>query len=66
MPRTTYHRRGSDLKLYILIFLACGALALLVQVLFEAPEKIQEYADERIDSAVRSAVKDEIKEVTSK
>lgn len=64
----THHRRYSrsttSLRTYFLIAVACGLLALLVQVLFEAPAKIEEYAGSRIEGAVRQAVKAEVQEAT--
>ena len=66
MSRTHRHRSRrstTSLRTYILITVACGLLALLVQVLFEAPGKMEEYADERIKAATRDAIKAQAKEM---
>ena len=56
-------RNTTSLRTYILITVACGLLTLLVQVLFEAPSKMEEYADERIKAATRDAIKAQAKEM---
>lgn len=62
MPRR--HRR-SQLKVYALITLACGALAVLAHFLFEAPAAVRQYAESELDSAVRDAVRTEVKAAAS-
>jgi len=49
------------MRLYALVTLACSILAVLAHFLFEAPEAMRSYAEEGIDSAVRSAVRTEVK-----
>ena len=57
MPR----RRGqSNLKVYALITVACGILAVIAHFLFEAPDQVRQYAEEAVDSAVQDAVKKEV------
>jgi len=53
------------LKTYLIIAVACGVVALLAQYLFEAPGQVRRLAEERIESAVRDAVKDEVRQATS-
>lgn len=47
-----------------MIFVACGLLALVVHYLSDVPDKFERYADERIEGAVRNAVKAEIQEAS--
>lgn len=54
------HRRSS-LRLYVAITLACGALAVAAHFLFEAPAAVRQYAESELDSAVRGAVRTEVK-----
>lgn len=61
------HRRRStgpatSFRTYVLITAACGLLALLVNLLYDAPEKVSEYADKRIQSAVNDAIKAEMEQ----
>ncbi|MDA0334549.1 MAG: hypothetical protein O2782_05235 [bacterium] len=53
--------RKSNLRLYLLVTLACGVLAVLAHFVFEAPAAVRSYAEQRINSAVRSAVRQEVK-----
>ena len=64
MGRFRRRRGHSNLKLYVWIFVACGVLALVVQYLSDVPSKFEKYADERIEGAVRNAVKAEIQEAS--
>ena len=50
----------TSLKTYAVIFLLCSVVALVLQVLFDAPDKIESYANEKLESAVRSAVQSEV------
>lgn len=58
------NRDRSSLRLYAVIFVACGLLALVVHYLSDVPDKFERYADERIEGAVRNAVKAEIQEAS--
>ena len=58
MPR---HRRKSNIKVYAGLTLACGIIAVLAHFLFEAPDRVREYAEAELDSAVRSAVREEVR-----
>ena len=58
--RSSSHRR-TPLKYYVIIAVACGVVALVAQYLFEAPDRVRRLAEERIESAVRDAVKDEVR-----
>ena len=58
------NRDRSSLKLYALIFVARGVLALVVHYLSDVPDRFEMYAYERIEGAVRNAVKAEIQEAT--
>ena len=58
MPRR--HRR-SNLKLYAIITLVCGVLAVAAHFLFEAPAAVRQYAESELNSAVRDAVRTEVK-----
>ncbi len=59
--RHSRKRRPPNYRIYAIITLACGALALLVQCALDATTKVKDYADEAADSMVRDAVKDQIK-----
>jgi hypothetical protein len=60
--RRRYRSQGpvTGLKTYFLIFVLCSIVALVLQVLFDAPEKMEQYANEKLESAVRSAVQSEV------
>ncbi len=51
----------TSVKTYVLIFVLCSVVALVLQVLFDAPEKMEKYANEKLESAVRNAVQSEVK-----
>ena len=57
--------RGTPLRYYLVIAVACGVVALLAQYLFEAPNQVRRLAEEQIESAVRDAVKGEVRRATS-
>ncbi len=59
--RSRSHGSVTGLKTYFLIFVLCSIVALVLQVLFDAPEKMERYANEKLESAVRSAVQSEVK-----
>ncbi len=60
MPRR--RRRGNPkLRTYVGITLACGALAVLAHYLFEAPAAVRSFAESQVQSAVRGAVRDQVK-----
>ena len=64
MSRSHRHRRrrsgpSTSFRTYVLITAACGLLALLVNFLYDAPEKVSEFADKRLQSAVNDAIKAE-------
>lgn len=61
--RSSYRR--SNLRMYVLVTLACGVLAVFAHFLFEAPAAVRSYAEQEINSAVRSAVREEVKAAAS-
>ena len=67
---STWHRgrrrRFANLRYYLLISLACVLAALALHYLYGVPDEIESYASERLDEAVRKAVKTEIQEATRK
>ena len=64
-PRHRGHRRRSNLRLYALMTLVCGVLAVLAHFLFEAPAAVRSYAEVQINSAVSSAVRSQVKDAAS-
>jgi hypothetical protein len=64
-PRHRGHRRRSNLRLYALMTLVCGVLALLAHFLFEAPAAVRRYAEDQVNSAVSSAVRSQVKDAAS-
>lgn len=64
-PRHRGHRRRSNLRLYALMTLVCGVLAVLAHFLFEAPAAVRSYAEDQINSAVSSAVRSQVKDAAS-
>ena len=61
MPRHRRHRQRQPIKTYVVIFLVCGGLALLMQLISGVSDDVSEYADEQVNSAVRKAVETELK-----
>ena len=61
-----HRRRCANLKCYLLISLACILAALALHYLYSAPDQIERYAGEKLDEAVRKAVKTEIQEAAGK
>lgn len=61
MPRRRRPRGSKQLKLYVGITLACAVLAVLAHFLFEAPAAVRSYAEQEIETAVRGAVRDEVR-----
>ena len=55
----------SSTRLYMLVTVACGVLAVLAHFMFEAPAAVRSYAENQMNSAVRSAVRDEVKAAAS-
>lgn len=45
----------------MLVTIACGVMAVLAHFMFEAPAAVRSYAESEINSAMRSAVRDEVK-----
>ena len=60
MPRRR-RREKRQLRIYVGLTLACGALAVLAHFLFEAPAAVRSYAESQMQSAMRDAVRDEVK-----
>jgi hypothetical protein len=44
---------------------ACGIMAVLAHFMFEAPAAVRSYAEDQMNSAVRSAVREEVKAAAS-
>ena len=59
--RHSRKRRPPNYRIYAIITLACGLLALLVQLALDATTKVKDLANETANNAVSSAVKDQIK-----
>jgi hypothetical protein len=59
--RHSRKRRPPNYRVYAVITLACGLLALLVQFALDAGSRAKEYANEAADSMVRKAVEDQVK-----
>lgn len=59
--RHSRKRRPVNYRIYAIITLACGLLALLAQFALDATSKAKDYANEAADSMVRDVVKDQIK-----
>ena len=52
------------LRMYLLVTLVCGASALLVEIVVSSTSELRDYANRRIDSAVRKAVQSEVAQAT--
>ena len=61
MPRRRRRKGRSNLRLYVLITLACGAVALLANFLFDAPDQMRQIAEDQVEDAMRKAVREEVK-----
>lgn len=59
--RHSRKHRPVNYRIYAVITLACGLLALLVQFALDATGKAKDYANQAADSMVRDAVKEQIK-----
>ena len=57
--RHSRKRRPTNYRIYAVITLACGLLALLVQIALDATSKAKDYANEAANSMVQDAVKKE-------
>ena len=55
------HRRRSNLKLYAGLTAACGVIAVTAHLLFEAPDRVRAYAEAELETAMRSAVRSEVR-----
>jgi hypothetical protein len=67
MARHSRRRRSqSAVRNYVLIALACAVVALVMQYLSSVPDQVQDYAETKVDEAVRRAVRAEVDEATSK
>lgn len=62
MPRG---RGQSNFKIYAMITVACGILAVIAHFLFEAPDMVRQYAEDAVDNAVQDAVKKEVTRAAS-
>lgn len=49
------------MKIYVIIFMVCGGLALLMHLISDVSDDVSEYADERVNAAMRKAVESELK-----
>ncbi|MEC8991790.1 MAG: hypothetical protein VX656_11140 [Candidatus Latescibacterota bacterium] len=54
-------RKSSNIKICAGLNVACGIIAVIAHFLFEAPDRVRAYAEAELDSAVRSAVKSEVR-----
>lgn len=55
-------RRPINFKVYALITLACGLLALLVHLAFDMTGRAKEYANDAANAMVKDAIKEQIKQ----
>jgi len=62
--RRRSRRHRTNPKYYLIIFLTCAAIALVMQYLVGVPDQLEDFAEERMDEAVRKAVKAEVQEAT--
>ena len=54
-------RKSSNIKIYAGLTAACGIIVVIAHFLFEAPDRIRAYTEAELDSAVRSAIKSEVR-----
>ena len=59
--RHSQKRRPINFRIYAIITLACGLLALLVQFAINATSQAKDYANKAADSMVKDAVKEQVK-----
>ncbi|MFH1568930.1 MAG: hypothetical protein ABIL09_13110 [Gemmatimonadota bacterium] len=52
-------------RVYLAIAAACAVLAVVAHFLFGAPEQLRRLAEQRLESAVREAVRTEARRATS-
>ena len=63
MGRSVIHLRSRP-RMYLIVFITCGVLALLLQWLVSATSDFSSYADRQIQSAVHEAVKTQVAEAS--
>jgi len=61
MPRRHRRKGRTNLRLYVLITLVCAAAALLANILFDAPDQMRRIAEDQVEDAMRTAVREEVK-----
>ena len=64
MGRSVIHLRSRP-RMYMIVFITCGVLALLLQWLVSATSDFSSYADRQIQSAVNEAVKTQVAEASN-
>ena len=57
------YRSSCNLRLYLLIALVCGLSALFMELFSQGTSRFQSYAEQRLDDAVRRAVRSEVQEL---
>ncbi len=58
--RRRSHSHSTPLKTYLALFLLCGVAALVLQVLFAVPDKVEQYVNKKVEASVNSAIKSEV------
>ena len=59
-----YRSHTSSFRLYFLIALICGLSALCMELFSQGTRQFRSYAEQRLDEAVRKAVRTEVQELT--
>jgi hypothetical protein len=60
MPRHRRQRQRQPVKIYVIIFMVCGGLALLMHLISDVSDDVGEYADDRMNAVMRKAVESEL------
>jgi len=50
----------TGIKTYVFIFLLCGVAAVVLDFLYEVPDKAKQFAEESVNAAIRNAVRAEV------
>ena len=58
------HIRWHNIRLYLLITLLCGLFTLFIELVSQSTSHFQSYTEQRLEKAMRKAVKSEVEKVT--
>ncbi len=58
--RRRSHSNSTPLKTYLALFVLCGVAALVLQVLFAVPDKVEQYVSEKVEASVSNAIQSEV------